>query len=611
MVRSLPTTRMLFAISLMTIAAGVVEPIGSPAECLQGTDDVDFMQRRTEVNSVLDSIESNEQHEDTRNGVQFPWTKEVAKFPWTTDVKEVNELATSLPQVSDKFTTHSYQTMYGTFLGPLSKVNQKPKLLEIGLGCDMTYGPGASVKLWRKLFPEANLWEADYDATCVEKSRANGQLEGVNTLVGDQGNKTVLSEWLQTSGGNFDVVIDDGGHRNTQIKPSFDVMWPAVKPGGIYFIEDLQIGRDKGWDETDGKMVMSDIVQAWTEQLLIAKSSSSLAAAEVKQEALKWPLPEAVDFIFCQAEACAIGKSPDASAIKAVQHQTDSHIDMCFVKPNGRPTLCQTEAPWQKAELLQALHEFIPLYKERPWKLNGGGQGINHLFSLWYTVRKLKPTHIIESGVWAGMSTWVMRQAAGPHAWIFSFDPDDSHLQYNDTSGRTTYFLGQKWTDLENVTWDLLISKEHRGSTLVMLDDHQSVMSRIPNLLPHGFVHFWYDDNTKHNDNCYNFAWMCDPLPKGTSRVEIGSAFMPGSSAINISLADHKKNIAYLQNHLATYFEFPAIYDGCANDTSASLLSSENELAWWGLPNLEEETYAYSHFPPPYVQFRAPMRMAR
>jgi hypothetical protein len=197
-----------------------------------------------------------------------------------------------------------------------------------------------------------------------------------------------------------------------------------------------------------------------------------------------------------------------------------------------------------------------------------------------------------------------MRQAAGPHAWIFSFDPDGSHLQYNDTSGKTSYFLDNSWTDIEEVDWDTLIAEEHRGNTLIMLDDHQSVMSRIPKLLSLGFTNYWYDDNTKYNDNCYSFSWLCDPLPKNQSQVELVDAW--STDTVNISIEDHKENLAYLQERLVTYFEFPAIHDGCANDTSASLISSEDQLQWWGLPSVKEETYGYSHFPPPFVQFRAP-----
>ena len=105
-------------------------------------------------------------------------------------------------------------------------------MLEIGLGCNMGYGPGASVNLYRTLFPEAELWEAEYNAACVEMSKKKGQLKDIHILTGDQGDDDVLDRWVETSGGNFDVVIDDGGHQNCQIWHSFLKLWPALKPGG-------------------------------------------------------------------------------------------------------------------------------------------------------------------------------------------------------------------------------------------------------------------------------------------------------------------------------------------------------------------------------------------
>eukprot|EP00979_Chaetoceros_neogracilis_P014711 scaffold4826_cov274-Chaetoceros_neogracile.AAC.40 len=101
---------------------------------------------------------------------------------------------------------------------------------EIGLGCDMLYGPGASVKLWKEFLPEADLKE-------------QGQLEGLNILVGDQGNPEVLDELIEKSGGDFDVIIDDGGHTNCQIWTSLEKLWPTIKRGGSYFIEDMQVAH--------------------------------------------------------------------------------------------------------------------------------------------------------------------------------------------------------------------------------------------------------------------------------------------------------------------------------------------------------------------------------
>ena len=98
------------------------------------------------------------------------------------------------------------------------------------------------MKLWKELFPHAELWEAEYNAGCVEKHR-NTTLKGINVLVGDQENLEVLDSWVETSGGDFDVIIDDGGHTQCMIWNSFTKLWPTVKKGGLYFIEDLHVAK--------------------------------------------------------------------------------------------------------------------------------------------------------------------------------------------------------------------------------------------------------------------------------------------------------------------------------------------------------------------------------
>ena len=50
-------------------------------------------------------------------------------------------------------------------------------MLEIGLGCDMKYGPGASYQLWKTILTEQDeLWEAEVDRKCVEKFQEEGML---------------------------------------------------------------------------------------------------------------------------------------------------------------------------------------------------------------------------------------------------------------------------------------------------------------------------------------------------------------------------------------------------------------------------------------------------
>ena len=55
-----------------------------------------------------------------------------------------------------------------------------------------------------------------------------------------------------------------GGHTQDQIFNSFMTLWPTVKPGGLYFIEDLQVARtiEYGDKENEGK-VMLDFLYYW------------------------------------------------------------------------------------------------------------------------------------------------------------------------------------------------------------------------------------------------------------------------------------------------------------------------------------------------------------
>ena len=177
--------------------------------------------------------------------------------------------------------------------------NPTMKMLEIGLGCDMGYGPGASVSVYKKLFPRASLWEAEYDAACVDKHR-DGMLKGIGLLTGDQGNTTVLDSWIEASGGNFDVVIDDGGHHNCQIWHSFQKLWPTVKSGGLYFIEDLQVGRWSNYrkyttDTCDENFIMFDKLKEYGDTLIDMSKKKEFGKSDIQ-------------FIFCQHEACVLGK---------------------------------------------------------------------------------------------------------------------------------------------------------------------------------------------------------------------------------------------------------------------------------------------------------------
>lgn len=174
---------------------------------------------------------------------------------------------------TDKVTAHHYQYMYGKYLSheSLHLHGHQVKLLEIGLGCNMDYGPGHSVNLWKSWFRNLDLHEMEYNGQCVEKWKSHIlNMENVTVHVGDQADVNALQTLYKnaniTAGprpylpgvNQFDIIVDDGGHFNNQIVTSFNFLFEkALKPGGIYFIEDVAPMRPPypGRENNDGTTI--------------------------------------------------------------------------------------------------------------------------------------------------------------------------------------------------------------------------------------------------------------------------------------------------------------------------------------------------------------------
>jgi hypothetical protein len=107
---------------------------------------------------------------------------------------------------------------------------QRMRMLEIGL-----YN-GGSLRMWRDYLPNTVLHGIDIDARTLayQDEVPNSQVRLV-----DQGDAGALERFVAELGGNYDFILDDGGHTMVQQIVSFEVLWPHVMPGGIYAIEDL------------------------------------------------------------------------------------------------------------------------------------------------------------------------------------------------------------------------------------------------------------------------------------------------------------------------------------------------------------------------------------
>lgn len=106
--------------------------------------------------------------------------------------------------------------------------NMELDLLEIGID------KGGSLKMWLQYFQYANIYGIDIS----DKSHLGWPNDPrCFTTIGDQGDTKFWNEYLKNK--QFDIVIDDGSHQPHHQQTSLKSIWPKLKPGGIYVIEDL------------------------------------------------------------------------------------------------------------------------------------------------------------------------------------------------------------------------------------------------------------------------------------------------------------------------------------------------------------------------------------
>jgi len=93
---------------------------------------------------------------------------------------------------------------------------------------------GGSLQMWKKYFGRrARIIGVDMNPGC--KQLEEKQIE---IRIGDQADRVFLRK-LAAEIGPIDILIDDGGHTMKQQKTTFKEMWPALRDGGTYVIEDL------------------------------------------------------------------------------------------------------------------------------------------------------------------------------------------------------------------------------------------------------------------------------------------------------------------------------------------------------------------------------------
>jgi len=290
------------------------------------------------------------------------------------------------------------------------------------------------------------------------------------------------------------------------------------------------------------------------------------------------------------------------------------------------PVHCpQGKQHWSKEQLLKSLPEFIEVYNRRPLKHCIGGMNIDHAFALWFAIKQVQPKHLIENGVFRGSSTYIMREAAGPDAFIYSLEPcgplDEGYRRgrrlrlpdgaFEDPNPRSFRFMGLDFRDFGEMNWRRYIPEAELDKVFVMFDDHVDHIARLRQMSSFGFKHAWFDDNSNwQGTDCYSMNQICADIPDVPHALEYYTFTLsqneegcPAFHQIhyNMSRAEHLANLDWVKQHIEIYFEIPPLHDGCGWDVENQLLTSD-DLIRLGLPTREEELYHYRHQHTPYVK---------
>lgn len=126
---------------------------------------------------------------------------------------------------------HDYLSHYERIIGDLR--DEPVTLLEIGVF------RGGSLAMWEEFMPNGRIVGVDINPACAQYAGDRREVE-----IGSQ----VDPEFIGNLGRRLNphVVVDDGSHLADHVILTFRLLFPHLRPGGIYIVEDLHFHAGPG-----------------------------------------------------------------------------------------------------------------------------------------------------------------------------------------------------------------------------------------------------------------------------------------------------------------------------------------------------------------------------
>lgn len=109
--------------------------------------------------------------------------------------------------------------------------------------CEIGVAGGASVSMWNKYFEKGSFHFFDSDQNFLNHSAQN--VSPVNNIfsIMDVSVSESIRNAFASSGGNFDIILDDSSHNAAHQKLIIHEALPFLRSGGMMIIEDISRGE--------------------------------------------------------------------------------------------------------------------------------------------------------------------------------------------------------------------------------------------------------------------------------------------------------------------------------------------------------------------------------
>jgi cephalosporin hydroxylase len=121
-----------------------------------------------------------------------------------------------------------YFFIYDRIFSNILEKGKPIKMLEIGVQ------NGGSLEIWKKYLPQnSEIHGVDINKKCTQLKFS----EGISFHLGSAADKNFMEKTFSDI--QFDLILDDGSHVCKEVIQTFEHLFPKIKNGGCYVIEDM------------------------------------------------------------------------------------------------------------------------------------------------------------------------------------------------------------------------------------------------------------------------------------------------------------------------------------------------------------------------------------